>query len=92
MAGPVLVPAEQVGRLVQVALPGGTVVADTRVGRQPHDAAAAGSVVFVGNEYSNTVSLVRGGSSNRRREAPREPSTIDEPPRRGSSAGSELRG
>src|SRR5262249_60760641 len=34
-------------------------------------------------------SLVRGGSSsNRKRELPREPSTIDEPPQRGSSSGS----
>jgi len=60
-AGPVLVPAEQVDQLFQLALPGGQVVADTHVGHQPHDAAAAGPVVFVGNEYSNTVSLVRDG-------------------------------
>jgi predicted nucleic acid-binding protein len=59
--GPVLVPAEQVGRLFQVSLPGGAVIANTKVGRQPHDAAAAGGTIFVGNEYSNTVSLVRGG-------------------------------
>jgi hypothetical protein len=38
-------------------------------------------------------SLVRGGSSNRKREVAREPSTIDQPPERGSSStGSELRG
>ncbi len=40
-AGPVLVPLEGPGRLVQVALPGGRVVASTQVGHQPHDAAAA---------------------------------------------------
>jgi hypothetical protein len=60
-AGPLLVPLEQTGQLVQLALPAGRVLAATRVGRQPHDAAAAGPLVFVGNEYSNTVSLVRGG-------------------------------
>ncbi len=60
-AGPVLVPAEGAGQLFQLALPSGAVVAHTQVGRQPHDAAAAGPIVFVGNEYSNTVSLVRGG-------------------------------
>jgi hypothetical protein len=75
-AGPVLVPAEQVGRLFQVALPGGAVVADTRVGRQPHDAAAAGPVIFVGNEYSNTVSLVRGGRQVAVEPAPLQPGGV----------------
>jgi len=75
-AGPVLVPAEQVGQLFQVALPGGTVVADTRVGRQPHDAAAAGPVVFVGNEYSNTVSMVRGGRQIAVEPAPLQPGGV----------------
>jgi DNA-binding beta-propeller fold protein YncE len=60
-AGPLLVPLENNGELVQLALPGGAVIADTRVGQHPHDAAAAGSLIFVGNEFSNTVSLVRGG-------------------------------
>jgi DNA-binding beta-propeller fold protein YncE len=59
--GPLLVPAEQVDTLYQVSLPDGAVLATTRVGHQPHDAAAAGSTIFVGNEYSNTVSLVRAG-------------------------------
>jgi DNA-binding beta-propeller fold protein YncE len=75
-AGPVLIPAEQVGRLFQVALPGGAVMADTRVGRQPHDAAAAGPVVFVGNEYSNTVSLVRGGRQIAVEPAPLQPGGV----------------
>jgi hypothetical protein len=75
-AGPVLVPAEQVGRLFQVALPGGAVVTDTRVGRQPHDAAAAGPVIFVGNEYSDTVSLIRGGRQVAVEPAPRQPGGV----------------
>jgi DNA-binding beta-propeller fold protein YncE len=75
-AGPVLVPAEQVGRLFQVALPGGAVVAGTRVGRQPHDAAAAGPTVFVGNEYSDTVSLVRGGRQVAVEPAPLQPGGV----------------
>jgi sugar lactone lactonase YvrE len=75
-AGPVLVPAEQVRRLFQVALPSGAVVADTPVGRQPHDAAAAGSTVFVGNEYSNTVSLVRGGRQVAVEPAPLQPGGV----------------
>jgi DNA-binding beta-propeller fold protein YncE len=60
-SGPVLVPDEEADRLLQIALPSGTLVANTKVGRQPHDAAAAGLTIFVGNEYSNTVSLIRDG-------------------------------
>jgi sugar lactone lactonase YvrE len=74
--GPVLVPAEQAGRLLQVALPGGTVVASTRVGRQPHDAAAAGQAIFVGNEYSGTVSLIRGGRQVAVEPAPAQPGGV----------------
>jgi sugar lactone lactonase YvrE len=75
-AGPVLIPAEQVGQLFQVAIPSGTLIADTRVGRQPHDAAAIGSTVFVGNEYSNTVSLVRGGKQVAVEPAPLQPGGV----------------
>jgi sugar lactone lactonase YvrE len=75
-AGPVLVPAEQADQLFQVALPGGTVIADTRVGRQPHDAAAAGRTIFVGNELSNTVSLVRGGRQVAVEPAPLQPGGV----------------
>lgn len=74
--GPVLVPAEQVNQLFQIALPSGKVIADTRVGHQPHDAAAAGPVVFVGNEYSNTVSLVRGGRQIAVEPAPLQPGGV----------------
>jgi DNA-binding beta-propeller fold protein YncE len=59
--GPLLVPAEQVDTLYQVSLPDGAVLATTHVGHQPHDAAATASTIFVGNEYSNTVSVVQGG-------------------------------
>jgi DNA-binding beta-propeller fold protein YncE len=75
-AGPVLVPAEQVGQLFQIALPGGVVADDTYVGRQPHDAAAAGPVVFVGNEFSNTVSVVRGGRQIAVEPAPLQPGGV----------------
>lgn len=75
-AGPVLVPAEQADQLIQLTLPGGQVVADTHVGHQPHDAAAAGPVVFVGNEYSNTVSLVRGGKQIAVEPAPLQPGGV----------------
>jgi DNA-binding beta-propeller fold protein YncE len=60
-AGPVLVPAEGADRLYTIALPEGRVLADVGVGRQPHDAAAAGDVIFVSDEFADTVSIVRGG-------------------------------
>ncbi|HEX8006025.1 MAG TPA: hypothetical protein VF482_06305 [Trebonia sp.] len=51
-------------------------IADTRVGRQPHDAAAAGQNIFVGNEYSNTVSLIRGGKQVAVEPAPLQPGGV----------------
>jgi sugar lactone lactonase YvrE len=75
-AGPILVPAEQVDQLFQVALPSGAVIADIRVGRQPHDAAAIGQTIFVGNEYSNTVSLIRDGKQVGVEPAPLQPGGV----------------
>jgi DNA-binding beta-propeller fold protein YncE len=75
-AGPVLVPAERADRLFQVALPGGTVIASTRVGRQPHDSASAGQTIFVGNEYSSTVSLIRAGKQVAVEPAPLQPGGV----------------
>lgn len=59
--GPVLVPAEDSDRLIQVALPGGEIT-ETPVGMYPHDAAqtAAGDIV-VGDEMGGTLSVVRDG-------------------------------
>ncbi|MEP7023394.1 MAG: hypothetical protein ABJB47_06185, partial [Actinomycetota bacterium] len=71
-----LVPLEGQRRLVQLALPGGAVVASTMVGHQPHDAAGAGSLVFVGNEYADTVSLVRGGKQIAVEPAPVQPGGV----------------
>jgi DNA-binding beta-propeller fold protein YncE len=75
-AGPLLVPMEDANRLAQVSLPDGAVIADTPVGHQPHDAAAVGSVIFVGNEYSNTVSLIKGGRQVSVEAAPRQPGGV----------------
>lgn len=62
--GPVLVPAEPADELTRVALPGGT--ADTvGVGVFPHDAAAAGGRIFVGDERGNTLSVVDGDQVRR---------------------------
>ncbi len=57
--GPVLVPAEDANRLVEVAIPSGH---ERRldVGEHPHDAVSADGKVFVGNEFGNSVSVVKG--------------------------------
>jgi sugar lactone lactonase YvrE len=75
-AGPLLAPLENADRLAQIALPGGAVTADTAVGRHPHDAAADGSLIFVGNEYASTVSLVRDGRQVRVEPGPLQPGGV----------------
>jgi DNA-binding beta-propeller fold protein YncE len=72
--GPLLVPAESRDRLYQLSLPDGRMLAQTMVGRQPHDAApAAGGRVFVSDEFSDTVSVVAHGAVVQTLAAPREP-------------------
>lgn len=56
--GPVLVPGEDTDQLLQLALPDGTVVASSRVGRQPHDAAFSGGRLFVADELGGNVGVV----------------------------------
>ena len=58
--GDVLVPAERANRLVRVALPDGRRLADVPVGAFPHDAVAAGELIFVGDERGNTVTVLDG--------------------------------
>ena len=58
--GPVLVPAEETDELVEVSLPGGGTRV-TRVGDNPHDAAALGDRVYVGDEFGSTVTVVEDG-------------------------------
>jgi YVTN family beta-propeller protein len=55
-----LVPAESAGRMLEVDAPGGQISVDVAVGQHPHDAAAADGRVFVGNERSNTLSVLEG--------------------------------
>jgi DNA-binding beta-propeller fold protein YncE len=59
--GPVLVPDETEDRLYEVALDG-TVAGSFRTGRQPHDAAEVDGTVAVGDEFGNSVHLIRYGS------------------------------
>ncbi|HEX4108540.1 MAG TPA: hypothetical protein VHX88_10420 [Solirubrobacteraceae bacterium] len=59
--GPLLVPEESIGRLQAVSLGSGRIVAEVRTGRGPHDAAVLGGSWFVGDEFANTVSVIRNG-------------------------------
>ena len=59
--GTVLVPDETARELLQVSLPSGRIVATTKVGKQPHDAAQVGDDVVVGNEFGHSLSVIRDG-------------------------------
>lgn len=58
--GAALVPLEGSDELVVVGLPDGEVRQRVRVGRNPHDAAAAAGRVFVGDEFADTISVIGG--------------------------------
>lgn len=55
--GPVLVPAEDADRIVEVSLPEGDTSA-TKVGDNPHDVAFLDGRIYVGDEFSSTLSVV----------------------------------
>jgi len=77
--GPVIVPAEPANALVQVPVRGGEGGEPevTRVGRQPHDAAEVGGRIFVGDERSDTVTvLARDGSRVGRFPVARQPGGV----------------
>lgn len=57
--GPVLVPEEAAGRLLELRLPSATF--SLTVGAHPHDATAAAGSVFVADEFGRSVSRVRSG-------------------------------
>jgi DNA-binding beta-propeller fold protein YncE len=59
--GPVLVPDETTNQLIEVSLPDGQLRA-TGVGKQPHDAAASGGDIVVGNEFGRSISILRDGA------------------------------
>lgn len=73
--GPVLVPAERADALVRVPLRPGP-LASTRVGRFPHDAAAAGGRVIVANEMDDSVSVLSGSRVAATLPAPLQPGGV----------------
>lgn len=75
-AGIVLVPAERADQLQVVDVRAGVVTTTVGVGDHPHDAAAVGSRVFVGDEFGNTVHVVEGGRVARVLRAPLQPGGV----------------
>ena len=57
--GELLVPAEDVGLLIKVALPQGAITTSVPVGKQPHDAVRVDETVFVSNEFGRSLGVVR---------------------------------
>jgi DNA-binding beta-propeller fold protein YncE len=74
--GPVLVPVEDRGMLVQVGLPTGTVLTRTIVGRGAHDAAAWAGRVFVSDEGAAAVSVIQDGRVVATLTGPRQPGGV----------------
>jgi len=74
--GPVLTPLESAGYLVETALPTG-IQRSTRVGKQPHDAtAAANGQIVVGNEFSQSLSILQDGVVRRTLTGVRQPGGV----------------
>ncbi|MGI9119817.1 MAG: Vgb family protein [Acidimicrobiales bacterium] len=74
--GPVLVPGEDTDIVARVALPGGEVVGQVQVGRQPHDAAAVGDRLFVADELGGTTSVVENDKVVRAFPEPVQPGNV----------------
>ncbi|HEY1855010.1 MAG TPA: hypothetical protein VGG40_10520 [Solirubrobacterales bacterium] len=73
-AGTILVPAEAADELLVVRPH--RVVAATRVGNHPHDATSVGENIFVADEHSDQVSLLRKGRLFRTLRTPHQPGGI----------------
>lgn len=70
--GPLLVPAETANELVQVRLRGGA-KRTTAVNQQPHDATFAAGRTWVGDERSDTVTVLEGDRQVKRFRVARQP-------------------
>jgi DNA-binding beta-propeller fold protein YncE len=74
VAGTVLVPAESANELVVVN--SGGAVSATKVGTHPHDATSVGADVFVADEHSDQVSVLRGHHLVKTLPTPHQPGGI----------------
>jgi hypothetical protein len=59
--GPLLLPAEDTDRLLELALPTGKVVSSIATRRQPHDAVPAGGRVWITDELAGSVTSIGEG-------------------------------
>ncbi len=73
-AGTILVPAEAADELLVVG-PGG-IVSATKVGTHPHDATSVGGNVFVADEHSDQISVLRKGRVVENLSTPHQPGGI----------------
>jgi len=73
--GPVLVPAEDSDELFRVDLESGF-AESVGVGDFPHDAAALGDRVYVGNEFGDTLSVIEGDEVVETVDAPVQPGSV----------------
>lgn len=71
--GPLLIPCEKARQLVTVNVSLGRVESATAVGRQPHDAVFAARRIFVGNEFSDSVSVIENAAVIRTVPGPGQP-------------------
>lgn len=74
--GSVLAPVEATDRLEVVDLKSGSVTSTTKVGRQPHDAAAAAGRLFAGDELGDTLSVIEGGAVTTTLPMPTQPGGV----------------
>lgn len=70
--GPVLVPVEQTDELIEAALHRNR-IRSLPVGDHPYDAVAAGRRIFVGDEFSDDITVLDGGRATARLDAPAQP-------------------
>lgn len=74
--GLLLAPLEGSRTLAEIDVSQGTVVAQVPLGKQPHDAVAAGGRIFVSNEFSDTLAVVRGATVERALPVPTQPGGV----------------
>ncbi|MBO0686484.1 MAG: YncE family protein [Candidatus Dormibacteraeota bacterium] len=74
--GLLLAPLEASRTLAEVDVASGTILAEVPLGKQPHDAVAAGGRFFVGNEFSDTLAVVKGTTVQRELPAPMQPGGV----------------
>ena len=74
--GVLLVPSEGNDRLSTIDLASGALTAQFPVGRQPHDAAAAGGSYYVGDELADTVHVIGPNGASTVVVGPRQPGGV----------------